>query len=244
MAFIFGYHAVREQLSRAPSRIHRLVVLAESRDRRRTELIQNARDSSIRVQMVSRAALDRMTDGARHQGLIAEIQTVTPVSEDAFKQAFLNWANPFILVLEDVQDPHNLGACLRTAAAVGVDAVLLPRNRSAPLSDTVAKAASGTLHTLFIVQIANLARTLDWLKSQAVWIVGTDQSAEQSYLSFDFNAACAIVLGNEHRGLRRLTRELCDHLVRIPISNAVDSLNVSVANGVVLFEVNRQRTST
>lgn len=241
MTSVFGFHSVREQLARAPERVHRLVVLKERRDRRRDELIAQAKNEAIRVQYVSRPALDRMCDGGNHQGVYLELHAVELATEQDLIEKFDNWVNPLILVLEDIQDPGNLGACFRTAAAAGVDAILLPKNRTAPLNPTVLKTASGTVNSLFIAQVSNLARTLDKLKEKGVWLVGADSEGSQSYLDVDLTGPVAILFGNEESGLRRLTKDLCDYLVRIPISDSVESLNVSVANGILLFEAKRQR---
>ena len=140
-----------------------------------------------------------------------------------------------------MQDPRNLGACLRSAAGAGVDAVLLPRNRSAPLSSAAFKSASGALSTLFVVGVANLARRLEWLREQGVWVIGTDDQAAQQYTDYDYGSSTLVVVGSEDAGLRSLTKERCDALVSIPMFGNVPSLNVSVASGIVLYECVRQR---
>lgn len=233
---------MKEQLTRAPERVRRLVVLRDSKDHRRDELVVQARAAAIRVQYVSRPALDRLCDGSNHQGVCLELHEVELASEHDLKERYEEWTNPLLLVLEDIQDPGNLGACLRTAVAAGVDAVVLPKNRTAPLSPTVLKTASGTVNSLFIVQVSNLARILEWFKDRGVWIVGADNKADLPYLDVEFTGPVGLLLGNEERGLRRLTKDLCDYLVNIPISDTVDSLNVSVANGILLFEARRQRS--
>ena len=170
--------------------------------------------------------------------------TFAPASEKELEARWPTFANPLVVVLDGIEDAGNLGACLRTAAAAGADAVLLPRRGSAPLSSVAAKAASGALERLFIVETANVARRLTWLREQGTWISGGVSDAEQEaspYDRIDYRSATAIVVGNEHKGLRRLTRERCDHLAKIPTDSAVASLNVSVALGVLLFEVRRQR---
>ena len=151
--------------------------------------------------------------------------------------------NPLVVVLDGVEDPRNLGACLRTAEAAGADAVLVPKRGSAPLSSTVAKTSSGALEHLFIVEVANLARRLVWLRDQGVWLAGGVEAGDGvPYTEVDYRGAFGIVVGAEHRGLRRLTRERCDHLVTIPMAGETTSLNVSVALGVLLFEARRQRS--
>lgn len=213
-------------------------------------MVAVAEQAQVRVERVPRHALRRHASRAafagNHQGVAAERRAFTPASERALEAQWPLFANPLLVVLDGIEDPGNLGACLRTAAAAGADAALLPRRSSAPLSSVVAKAASGALERLFIVEVANVARRLAWLRKQGVWICGGVSDAAhdaQPFDQVDYRSATAIVVGNEHKGLRRLTRERCDHLVRIPTAAAVASLNVSVALGVLLFEVRRQRAT-
>ena len=243
MATVFGFHSVKDQLQHAPEQIHRLVVLKDSRDRRRAEVIREAKAASIRIQYVTRPSLDRMSGGGNHQGLLAEIHQIQTHSEEELRAKLAQWETPLILILEDIQDSRNVGACLRTAMAVGVDAVIVPRSRSGAVNSTVLKTASGAVQKLFLVQVANLARTITWLKEAQVWVVGTDDKAKSSYLAIDYDKPIALVMGNEEKGIRRLTKDLCDHVVSIPVTDAVSSLNVSVANGILLYEVLRQRSA-
>jgi len=189
--------------------------------------------------------LDRLAGHERHQGVCAQVQGSGVLGEGALDELLdqTNGASgpPLLLVLDGVQDPHNLGACLRTADAVGVTAVIVPRDRAAGLSPTVRKVASGAAETVPLIQVVNLARTLRWLKERNIWIVGTDDQAPQSLHQASLTGPLAVVLGAEGPGLRRLTKEHCDTLVGIPMRGVVESLNVSVATGVVLYEVLRQR---
>ena len=239
--WVYGIHAVRSLLEAAPGRVRRLWV----GDGRRgapplTALLKAAGAAQVPVERVPRAALDRVAPGV-HQGVAAQCHAIAPTTEKALEQRWNALEEPFLLILEGVQDPRNLGACLRTADAAGVDAVLLHRRNAAALSGAAAKAASGALERLAIVSVANVARRIDWLKAHGVWIVGADAKADTSLFDTDLPFPTAIVLGGEGQGLRRLTRERCDRLVRIPMAGAVASLNVAVAAGVLLFEAARRR---
>ena len=240
-AWVYGVHAVRNALDAAPGRVRRLwIVEGRRRSRALAELLAEARAANVRVETVDRRAMDRVAPGV-HQGVAAQCDRVAPATEAEFERRWPEFHHPFLLVLEGIQDPRNLGACLRSAEAAGVDAVLLPKRRSAPLTATVAKAASGALERLLIVSVTNLARRLAWLADQGVWLVGGDPAAETELFGFEVPASVAVVLGGEGTGLRRLTRERCDTLVRIPMAGAVSSLNVSVAAALMLFEVARSR---
>ena len=242
---VFGFHAVEQLLARNPRTVRRVLLAVGRKDGRVSRIKVQAEAAGIRVEMAERRVLDRMTrDGegrAAHQGVIAECHAVTPATEAEFEARWSELERPLLLVLDGVEDPRNLGACLRSADAAGVDAVLVPRRHSAPFSTVVRKTASGALESLFIVQVANLARRLDWLREHGVWIVGADDSAERAYTDVDYTVPTAVVIGGEGSGMRRLTSEKCDYLVSIPMRGAVSSLNVSVATGVLLFECLRQR---
>ena len=239
--WLYGVHAVRNALATAPGRVRRIwIVQGRRRAGATAELLDEARAANVRVETVDRRALDRVAPGV-HQGVAAQCDVIAPVTEAEFERRWQEFANPFVLVLEGVLDPRNLGACLRTAEAAGVDAVLLPKRRSAPLTGTAAKAASGALDRLLIVSVTNLARRLGWLADRGVWLVGGDPAADTELFGFDVPASVAVVLGGEGTGLRRLTRERCDTLVHIPMAGEVSSLNVSVAAALMLFEVARSR---
>ena len=204
--------------------------------------MSRARKLGIPVEVEPRALLERRSDGQRHQDIVAEFAGENLLSEkdlDGVLEAIEGL--PLLLVLDGIQDPHNLGACLRTAEAAGVHAVILPKDRSAGLSPVARRAASGAAEVLPILIVTNLARVLRHLKDKGVWLLGTSDQAEQSLYEAGLTGAMALVLGSEEKGMRRLTSELCDFLVRIPMHGSVSSLNVSVATGVCLFEMKRQR---
>lgn len=241
MSGIFGLHAVEAALATAPERI-RVLYVQKGRDGRKQSLVDRARAAGVRVSFVDRAWLDRKADGAVHQGVLAESQSLAPADEKALEAAWAELPGPrLLLALDGVQDPRNLGACLRSAAAAGVQAVLLPKRNSAPLSAAALKTAAGAAEVLLIVSVANLARRLDWLRSQGAWVIGAAGDAGSSWFDADFTSDVVLVLGGEEKGLKRLTREKCDRLVRIPMAAGVESLNVSVAAGILLFEAVRQR---
>ena len=241
MTIVAGIHAVAEYLRSTPEQVLRLSVQRDRRDEALSTLIRVARDHDIQVTQVSRDALNRISEGTVHQGVAAHCQEFQPRTEAEFEEFFESLTDPFLLAIEGVQDPRNLGACLRSAAGAGVDAVLIPRNRSAPLSSAAFKSASGALSSLFVVGVANLARRIEWLQEQGVWTVGTDDQAKQQYTDYEYGTSTLVVVGSEDAGLRTLTKERCDALVSIPMAGSVPSLNVSVASGIVLYECVRQR---
>ena len=240
MSEIFGLHAVESALDQAPERI-RVLYVQKGRDRRREALVQKARDSGLRVEFVERAWLDRRAEGA-HQGVLAQSQALGLSDEKTFEAVWAELPPPrLVLALDGVQDPRNLGACLRSAGAAGVQAVLLPKRNSAPVNAAALKTAAGVAERLLLVSVTNLARRLEWLALNGAWIVGAAGEAEADYYEADFSGDTVLVMGGEEKGLKRLTRERCDQLVRIPMADGVESLNVSVAAGVLLFEAVRQR---
>lgn len=242
VAVVFGLHAVRTLLKLHPRRAVALTLQKGREDARVKEVAQLAQAAGVRLEWREARELDRMASSDHHQGVCLTIKPLSTQGEGALDD-LLDGAGPapLLLVLDGVQDPHNLGACLRTADAAGATAVIVPRDRAAGLSPTVRKVASGAAETVPLIQVTNLARTLRWLKERQVWIVGTDDAAQQSMYELRLSGALAIVLGAEGSGLRRLTREHCDALVRIPMAGVVESLNVSVATGVLLYEALRQR---
>ena len=242
MSEIYGLHAVSAALEQAPERIRVLYVQKGRRgDRRKEELAEQARGLGVRVEFVERAWLDRRAEGA-HQGVLAQRQALSLADEKDLEAAWPDLPEPrLVLALDGVQDPRNLGACLRSAGAAGVQAVLLPKRNSAPLNAAALKTAAGVAENLFIVSVSNLARRLDWLKTQGAWLTGAAGEADKAHFDADVTSDTVLVMGGEEKGLKRLTREKCDQLVRIPMAEGVESLNVSVAAGVLLFEVVRQR---
>ncbi len=242
MEKVFGIHAVDALLRRQPADIQRLWVQSGRQDKRIAGLLDLARNQGVAVETAPRAELDDMVPG-RHQGVVAEvIRSERQWDESALWQHLENLDHPaLLLVLDGVTDPHNLGACLRSADAAGVDAVIVPKDKSADLNPTVRKVACGAAEVIPFVRVTNLARTLDGLKERGIWLYGTAGEAESSLYDTDLTGPAAILMGAEGAGLRRLTREACDHLVKLPMAGSVSSLNVSVATGICLFEVVRQR---
>jgi 23S rRNA (guanosine2251-2'-O)-methyltransferase len=241
-AIVFGLHAVRTLLSQHPERVSQVMVQKGRDDGRIATIAQLAERAKVRVAVRDGQELDRLAGGERHQGVCAQVRSMGVLGEGALDELLDKLAAPpLLLVLDGVQDPHNLGACLRTADAAGVAAVIVPRDRAAGLSPTVRKVASGAAETVPLIQVVNLARTLRWLKERSIWIIGTDDEAPKSLFDTSLTGPMALVLGAEGQGLRRLTRENCVALVSIPMRGVVESLNVSVATGVVLYEALRQR---
>ena len=241
---ICGLHAVAAALQQHPEQLDGLWVSNERADRRVSQIVTAARAAGVHFQMVPRVKLDKMAEGERHQGVIARLRAATVKGEDDL-EALLAAAppTPLLLVLDGVQDPHNLGACLRSADAAGVHGVIVPRERSAPLSAAARRAASGAAETVKIFEVVNLARTLRTVKEAGIWLIGATQDAPEPIYATDLRRPLALVLGGEGKGLRRLTQESCDVLARIPMAGQVASLNVSVATGICLYEAVRQRAS-
>lgn len=237
---IYGIHACRHLLERSPERVLE-AWLQEGRHSGGLRELQNQLErAGIVSQAVAAATLDRLTDGAVHQGIVLRCRQQLAAQD--LETLLAGNSAPLLLVLDGVQDPHNLGACLRTAAAAGADAVIIPKDRAVGLTPVARKAAAGAAEVIPLLSVTNLARTLDELKKAGVWLVGFDGDAELDLYAADLARPLALVLGAEGSGLRRLTRERCDYLVNIPMSGPIESLNVSVAAGVVLFEAVRQRS--
>ncbi len=238
----YGMHTVRVLLSRSPARVRR-VLIASGRDAgRHAEIRELAMRAGVQLSGADEPTLDRMAAGGRHQGVVAEVAPRAGDPETQLEEALEAAGEaPLLLVLDGVQDPHNLGACLRSADAAGVAAVIVPRDRAAGMTPVVRKVAAGAAETVPLVAVVNLARTLRELKDRGFWLVGTDDEAGKTLYDADLMGPTAIVMGSEGEGMRRLTRECCDLLVTIPMAGAVESLNVSVAAGIVLFEAVRQR---
>jgi 23S rRNA (guanosine2251-2'-O)-methyltransferase len=237
---LLGFHAVTARLRHHPEGVQTLYVEAARRDRRMRELVDRAEAAKVVVQAVDERRLQAMAGHDRHQGVVAVVDSALPhvTIEDVLEGA---GEPPLLLVLDGVTDPHNLGACLRSADAFGVHALIVPKDRAVGVNATVAKAASGAADTVPVVSVTNLARTLRDLKERGVWLIGASAEAGENLFEAELTGPLAWVLGAEGSGLRRLTRELCDRVVSIPLLGHVSSLNVSVAAGVCLFETRRQR---
>ncbi len=241
--FVYGLHAVAAVIERAPERVLELWLAEPRDDRRMRDLKERAHLAGLRVQLVRGESLDQLVGAAAHQGAVAAVRPRQSWDERALIAALDRLAaEPLLLVLDGVTDPHNLGACLRTADAAGVDAVIVPRDRAAAVDGVVRKVAAGAAEFVPVASVTNLARTLDTLKKRRIWVAGLEGAAAQPLHAADLRRPLAIVLGAEGGGMRRLTRERCDFLLRIPMAGAVASLNVSVAAGVALFEARRQRS--
>lgn len=240
--FIFGLHAVYALLQKQPQRILRLCVHADRNDKKMDTLLLLAKQKGVAIEQMGKQELDRLTQEGNHQGVLAFCTKAHVYSESDLPHLLAETETPpLILVLDGIQDPHNLGACFRSADAAGVHAVIAPKDKSVGLTPVVSKVASGATETVPFVQVTNLARALDTLKDLGVWIYGAAGEATQTLYQTDFSSPTAIVMGAEGGGLRRLTRERCDGLIKIPMLGFVSSLNVSVATGVFLFEAIRQR---
>jgi 23S rRNA (guanosine2251-2'-O)-methyltransferase len=239
---IFGIHSVEAFLKKNPGKIVRLVILQGRQDKKIDSISQLAKKNNIKIEFSSREAMDEMTQQENHQGVIAFTQgnSHTQTEEDLL-EIIEKKQKVFFLILDGVQDPHNLGACLRSADAAGVDAVIVPKDNAVGITPVVSKVASGAAETVPLIQVTNLARTMQSLQEKGVWIYGAAGEVEQSLFSAKLTGSIAIALGAEGAGLRRLTREHCDVLLKIPMQGTVSSLNVSVATGVFLFEAVRQR---
>lgn len=238
---VFGIHAVRAILDAAPLRVVELWCLKGRDDNAFQAMVSAARQHGVSIQFVPRKTLDDRAKGENHQGVLARIKPAKVANEADLDAILAKTDKPLLLLLDGVTDPHNLGACLRTADAAGVDAVIVPKDKSASLSPTVRKVACGAAETMPLVQVTNLARTMRFLQEQGVWLVGTAGEAEQSLFDCKLQGPIGLVMGAEGKGMRRLTRENCDELVKLPMAGSVSSLNVSVATGICLYEVVRQR---
>jgi 23S rRNA (guanosine2251-2'-O)-methyltransferase len=239
---VFGLHAVTALLDKQPERVVHLYFQKERHDQKIQQLLELAQEAGLITELVSRQELDKLTGNAVHQGVAALCNKAKTYSEADLAVLLETHPKPFLLILDGVQDPHNLGACLRSADAAGVHAVIVPKDKSASLTPTVSKVACGAAETIPFIQVTNLARTMRYLKEQGVWLYGAAGEAKQSLYQTDLAGGLAMVLGAEGEGLRRLTREHCDILLNIPMQGTVSSLNVSVATGIFLFEAVRQRT--
>lgn len=238
---IYGIHAVKAFLDNAPERLIEVYVLKGREDKRLVPLLSQLQRLGISIQQLNRQNLDNKAQGEVHQGIIARIVPAKELNENDLAQILTTKQHPFLLILDGVTDPHNLGACLRTADAAGVDAVIVPKDKSAQLTSIARKVASGAAETVPLIRVTNLARTMRELQENNVWIVGTAGEATENLYQVKLTGPIALVMGAEGDGMRRLTREHCDQLISIPMAGSVSSLNVSVATGICLFEIVRQK---
>jgi 23S rRNA (guanosine2251-2'-O)-methyltransferase len=238
---IYGFHAVTSRLRQNAASVKEILIDQGRDDRRASELARLAGERGVRVIKVDAARLDGMTHDARHQGVAARVDAAAPARDlesvlDALKEPAL------LLILDGVTDPHNLGACLRVADALGAQAIIAPKDRAAGINATVEKVASGAAETVPFIAVTNLARAMRDLKERGIWLIGADQNGEAELYSARLNGPIAWVVGAEGEGMRRLTRETCDEIVRIPMIGTVESLNVAVTAGICLAETRRQRS--
>lgn len=239
---IYGIHSVNHTLERATNKISKLFLSTNRHDERLQKIIRLAASHSIAVEYLSTKELDHMVDGENHQGVIAKIFARQHFTEHDLENILEALTTPaLLLILDGITDPHNLGACLRSADAAGVHAVIAPKDRAATLTPTAIKIASGAAESVPFIQVTNLARTLRYLKEEGIWLYGAAGEAKTSIYNVDMTPPLGLVMGSEDKGLRRLTRENCDDLFYIPMAGSVTSLNVSVATGICLFEAIRQR---
>ncbi len=237
---IFGFHSVESVIKNDPSSILQLLVEKNRNDKRMTQLVGHAEAQGISVEYLKKTDLEKIAGSRKTQGVAARYKPSEKVSTQTLDE-ILQKPDALLLVLDGVTDPHNLGACLRTADAAGVDAVIVPKDRAVGLTPVVRKVACGAAEAMSFFQVTNLARCLKQLRDNDVWIIGTAGETDLSLYDIKLQGKVAIIMGAEEKGMRRLTRENCDQLVKLPMAGQVESLNVSVATGVCLYEVVRQR---
>jgi 23S rRNA (guanosine2251-2'-O)-methyltransferase len=240
---LFGFHAVGVRLKTAPQSIIEVYVDPSRRDARMRQFIDRAKEAGVRLIDADGMRLAKLAGSHGHQGVAARVEPVAQVHslDELLEDLEAKGVAPLLLVLDGVTDPHNLGACLRVADGAGAHAVIAPKDHAAGINATVAKVASGAAETMPYFMVTNLARTLGELKERNIWIIGTSDDAPKTLYQVDLKAPTVLVLGAEGQGMRQLTRKTCDELVGIPMMGAVESLNVSVASGVCLYEALRQR---
>ncbi|MFN1551957.1 23S rRNA (guanosine(2251)-2'-O)-methyltransferase RlmB [Vibrio natriegens] len=242
--FIYGIHAVKAVLEREPERFIEAYVLKGRQDDRLMPILNDLQVCGVSIQQMTRKTLDDKAQGANHQGIIARVKAAKQLNENDIDAILAQHESPLLLVLDGVTDPHNLGACLRNADAAGVAAIIVPKDRSAQMNATVSKVACGAAEVVPLIRVTNLARTMRTLQEQGIWFVGTAGEATHDIYQAKLTGPLAIVMGAEGDGMRRLTRETCDDLIKIPMAGSVSSLNVSVASGICLFEAVRQRLAS
>jgi 23S rRNA (guanosine2251-2'-O)-methyltransferase len=240
---LYGLSPVLEALRSRRRTIHKIVLAAGANPSRLQELIEAARRAGITIEKRDRRALDELARGANHQGVIALVAASNPRSAYVEAETILDslGATPLVVLLDGIEDPHNLGAILRTCEGAGVDGVFIPEHRAAGLNETVAKTSAGAVEYVRVARVTNLIPLIEELKTRGLWVAGVEGGTDTVYSDFDLKTPLALVLGSEGKGLRRLVRERCDAVLSIPMLGRINSLNVSVAAGVVLFEVLRQR---
>lgn len=239
---IYGLHAISALIDHSQRKIQQIYINQDRQDPRFLTLVSRIQVKTIPIVTLSPAKMATQFPDIVHQGIVAMVDPLTALQEKDLPKLLSDLTKPpFILILDGVTDPHNLGACLRSADAAGVNCVIIPRDKSAPLTDVVSKVACGAAETIPVIRVTNLVRTMETLKELGIWLYGAANEAQQSLYALEGQGPIALVLGAEGEGLRRLTREHCDGLFSIPMAGTVSSLNVSVATGVALYEIVRQR---
>ncbi len=242
MEVLYGLHPVEEAIRSGSRQLDRVILTRERRDERLERFVELCRSAGIRISLEPRDQLTRLARTDAHQGVLAVVRERKFLGvEDLLARHEGDARHRFFLALDGIEDPHNLGALLRTADGAGADGVLLPERRSAPVSATVAKTSAGASEHVRIARVTNLVRSLEQMKKQNVWVLGLDERGSMDYTDFDFRTDCVLVLGREGAGLHELVKKTCDYLLRIPMAGQVSSLNVSVAGAVVMYEAMRQR---
>jgi len=242
--YIYGFHSIESQLNSNPEYILKLFIQSGRNDARMSKMTSLLNNLKINFLKIDKNELDRLAKGELHQGIIAEVLLPSLPGQEALIDFITNLqSNPLILILDSIQDPRNLGACLRSANAAGVDCVVVNKDGSAPINSVVYKTSAGAINQLKIFQVTNLVRVIKALQSKELWVVGLDGSAKTSIYDVNLSDPLVIVMGTEGKGLRQLIKKTCDYLATIPMTGNVESLNVSVATGIALFEIRRQRQS-
>ena len=242
---IFGFHSVESLLRTNPESIIKVFIHINRKDKRANELVNTLTNQKITFSTTDKNDLDRISKGEIHQGVISEVILPPLLTEESLlKFISNNSSNPLILVLDSIQDPRNLGACLRSANAAGVDYVVINKDGSAPINAVVHKTSAGAINSLKIFHVTNLSRTIKEMQKRGIWVIGLDGNSKSTIYGVDLTDAIAVVMGSEGKGIRKLIKKTCDQTVTIPMSGNIESLNVSVATGIALFESKRQRESS
>ena len=242
--YIYGFHSIESQLNSNPESVLKVFIQSGRNDGRMSKITSLLSNLKINLLKIDKKELDRLVKGELHQGIIAEVLLPSLPGQEALIDFITNLSrNPLILILDSIQDPRNLGACLRSANAAGVDCVVVNKDGSAPINSVVYKTSAGAINQLKIFQVTNLVRTIKALQSKELWVVGLDGSVKTSIYDVNLSDPIVIVMGTEGKGLRQLIKKTCDYLATIPMIGDVESLNVSVATGIALFECKRQRQS-
>ncbi len=239
--YIGGKHSVLEAI-RAGRTINKIWIADSVQKQNSAPIVAEAKSMGIIVQYIDKRKIDQMLEGINHQGVVAQVASYDYVEvEDILAKAHEKSQVPFLLILDEIEDPHNLGSIIRTADCTGVHGIIIPKRRSAGLTATVSKISAGAVEYVPVARVTNIAQTIEQLKEKGIWVAGTDVSAKQDVYQTDFKMPIALVIGNESTGIGRLIKEKCDFLVKLPMEGHINSLNASVAAGVMMYEINRQR---